>query len=125
MGNHQRFLAAAVATLALASANVQGADNYPSRPIQMIIPFSAGGPTDIVGRVMAAKMGELLGQTFVVQDRVGAGGTIGTDDVAKAAPDGYTLLMATVSTNAINPGLYKHLPRVRLRLPRLQLWLRL
>jgi tripartite-type tricarboxylate transporter receptor subunit TctC len=110
VGNHQRFLAAAVATLALAGANVQGADNYPSRPIQMIIPFAAGGPTDIVGRVMAAKMGELLGQTFVVEDRVGAGGTIGTDYVAKAAPDGYTLLMATVSTNAINPGLYKHLP---------------
>ena len=71
MGNHQRFVAAAVATLALAGANVQGADNYPSRPIQMIIPFAAGGPTDIVGRVMAAKMGELLGQTFVVEDRVG------------------------------------------------------
>ena len=71
VGNHQRFLAAAVATLALAGANVQGADNYPSRPIQMIIPFAAGGPTDIVGRVMAAKMGELLGQTLVVEDRVG------------------------------------------------------
>jgi tripartite-type tricarboxylate transporter receptor subunit TctC len=76
----------------------------------MIIPFAAGGPTDIVGRIMGAKMAELLGQNFVVEDRSGAGGTIGTADVAKAAPDGYTLLMATVSTNAINPGLYRHLP---------------
>jgi len=100
----------ALAVLALAGARAQAQDNYPSRPVQMIIPFAAGGPTDIVGRVMGAKMAELLGQNFVVEDRGGAGGTIGTGDVAKAAPDGYTLLMATVSTNAINPGLYKHLP---------------
>jgi tripartite-type tricarboxylate transporter receptor subunit TctC len=96
--------------LALVSAGVQAADNYPSRPVQMIIPFAAGGPTDIVGRIMGAKMGELLGQQFVVEDRAGAGGNIGADAVAKADPDGYTLLMATVSTNAINPGLYRHMP---------------
>src|SRR5207244_13427315 len=66
--------------------------------------------TDIVGRVMGAKMGELLGQQFVVENKVGAGGNIGADLVAKAAPDGYTLLMATVSTHAINPGLYKKIP---------------
>jgi tripartite-type tricarboxylate transporter receptor subunit TctC len=76
----------------------------------MIIPFAAGGPTDIVGRVMGAKMGDLLGQQFVVENRTGAGGNIGADAVAKAEPDGYTVLMATVSTNAINPGLYKHIP---------------
>ena len=76
----------------------------------MIIPFSAGGPTDIVGRVMGAKMGELLVQQFVVENKTGAGGNIGAEAVAKAAPDGYTILMATVSTNAINPGLYKHIP---------------
>jgi tripartite-type tricarboxylate transporter receptor subunit TctC len=102
--------AASVVTLALAGAVVRAEDNFPSRPMQMIIPFAAGGPTDIVGRIMAAKMGELLGQSIVVEDRGGAGGTIGASEVAKAAPDGYTLLMATVSTNAINPGLYAHLP---------------
>ncbi len=110
MRNHRRLLTAAVATFALASAGARAADDYPSRPIQMIIPFAAGGPTDIVGRIMGAKMGEVLGQQFVVEDKAGAGGNIGADAVAKAAPDGYTILMATVSTNAINPGLYKHMP---------------
>jgi tripartite-type tricarboxylate transporter receptor subunit TctC len=76
----------------------------------MVIPFSAGGPTDIVGRIMGARMGELLGQTFVIENRTGAGGNIGAEAVAKAAGDGYTLLMATVSTHAINPGLYKKMP---------------
>jgi tripartite-type tricarboxylate transporter receptor subunit TctC len=76
----------------------------------MIVPFAAGGPTDIVGRIMGAKMGEVLGQQFVVEDRTGAGGNIGADAVAKATPDGYTILMATVSTHAINPGLYTHMP---------------
>jgi tripartite-type tricarboxylate transporter receptor subunit TctC len=102
--------AATVVTLGLASTVVRAADNFPSHPLQLIIPFAAGGPTDIVGRIMGAKMGELLGQSVVVEDRGGAGGTIGAAEVAKAAPDGYTLLMATVSTNAINPGLYRHLP---------------
>jgi tripartite-type tricarboxylate transporter receptor subunit TctC len=103
-------LASIVVTLALAGASVQAADDYPSRPIQMIIPFAAGGPTDIVGRIMAAKMGELLKQQFVVENRNGAGGNIGAEAVAKADPDGYTVLMATVSTNAINPGLYRNMP---------------
>ena len=102
--------AAIVLTSVLASTTVRARDDYPSRPVQMIIPFSAGGPTDIVGRVMGAKMGELLGQQFVVENKTGAGGNIGAEAVAKATPDGYTILMATVSTNAINPGLYKHIP---------------
>jgi tripartite-type tricarboxylate transporter receptor subunit TctC len=110
MNRHHRLLAAAVAATALAVTTVQAAENFPSRPMQMIIPFAAGGPTDIVGRIMGAKMGEILGQTIVVEDRSGAGGNIGADFVAKATPDGYTMLMATVSTNAINPGLYKHMP---------------
>jgi tripartite-type tricarboxylate transporter receptor subunit TctC len=110
MSKHQRLAAAAVAATALAITTVQAADNFPSHPVQMIIPFAAGGPTDIVGRIMSAKMGEILGQTFVVEDRAGAGGNIGAEFVAKGTPDGYTLLFATVSTNAINPGLYKHMP---------------
>src|SRR6266446_4862711 len=103
-------VAGVVLTLAFTSSDVRARDDFPSRPIQMIIPFSAGGPTDIVGRVMGAKMGELLGQQFVVENKTGAGGNIGADLVAKAPPDGYTLLMATVSTHAINPGLYKKMP---------------
>jgi tripartite-type tricarboxylate transporter receptor subunit TctC len=94
----------------MATTAVHARDDYPSRPVQMIIPFAAGGPTDIVGRVMGAKMGEVLGQQFIVENKTGAGGNIGAEAVAKAAPDGYTILMATVSTNAINPGLYAHIP---------------
>jgi tripartite-type tricarboxylate transporter receptor subunit TctC len=103
-------VAGIVLTLPFTSSDVRARDEFPSRPIQMIIPFSAGGPTDIVGRVMGAKMGELLGRQFVVENKTGAGGNIGAEAVAKAASDGYTILMATVSTNAINPGLYRHMP---------------
>ena len=96
--------------LALAWHGVGAQENYPSKPIRLMVSFAAGGPTDTVARIMAAKMTELLGQTLVVENRTGAGGNIGADVVAKAAPDGYTLLMATVSTHAINPGLYKKMP---------------
>jgi tripartite-type tricarboxylate transporter receptor subunit TctC len=102
--------AATVLAAALASNALHARDDYPTRPVQMIIPFAAGGPTDIVGRVMGAKMGEILGQQFIVENKTGAGGNIGAEAVAKASPDGYIILMATVSTNAINPGLYKHIP---------------
>jgi len=101
--------------LALGAAAAQAESTFPTKPIRMIIPFAAGGPTDIVGRIMAAKMGTLLGQQFVVEDRTGAGGNIGADFVSKASGDGYTLLLATVSTHAINPGLYKHMPYDPLR----------
>jgi tripartite-type tricarboxylate transporter receptor subunit TctC len=99
-----------VAALALGSAAVKAEDGYPSKPIRVVVPFTAGGPTDAVARLVGAKMGELLRQQFVVENRVGAGGNIGADVVAKSSPDGYTLLMATVSTHAINPGLYKKMP---------------
>jgi len=102
--------AATLLMTAVADTSAQARDDYPTRPVQMIIPFSAGGPTDIVGRVMGAKMSELLGKQFVVENRTGAGGNIGAEAVAKASPDGYTILMATVSTNAINPGLYRNIP---------------
>jgi tripartite-type tricarboxylate transporter receptor subunit TctC len=99
-----------VLALALAGAPAQADDTYPNRPVRIVVSFSAGGPTDIVGRVFAAKLSELLGQQFFVENKVGAGGNIGADMVAKAAPDGYTLLVATVSTHAINPGLYAKIP---------------
>src|ERR1051326_8904665 len=99
-----------VASLAFGGANARADDAYPAKPVRMVVSFAAGGPTDTVARVMGVKMGELLGQQFVVENKNGAGGNIGADMVAKSAPDGYTLLMATVSTHAINPGLYKKMP---------------
>src|SRR5215470_482429 len=86
--------AGTVLIAALASTAVRARDDYPSRSVQLIIPFAAGGPTDIVGRVMGAKMGELLGRQFVAENKNGAGGNIGAEAVAKAVPDGYTILMA-------------------------------
>jgi len=99
-----------VLTLMLASTSAKADDTYPNRPVRIIVSFSAGGPTDIVGRVFAQKLSELLGQQFFVENKVGAGGNIGADQVAKSPPDGYTLLVATVSTHAINPGLYSKMP---------------
>ena len=95
-------------TFACAGAIAQ--DNYPSKPVRIMVSFAAGGPTDQVARIMSAKLTELLGQTFLVENRTGAGGNLGAADVARAPADGYTLLMATVSTHAINPGLYKKMP---------------
>lgn len=83
--------------------------DYPNKPIRLIIGFPAGGSTDIVGRVVAQKLSERLGQAIVVENRGGAGGTIGTDAAAKAAPDGYTLTLGTTSTMAVAPGAYSRL----------------
>lgn len=86
------------------------AQSYPQRPIRMIVPFAAGGGTDITGRIVAQKLTASLGQTVVVDNRGGAGGVIGADMVAKAAPDGYTLLMAANGPIAVAPGLTKKMP---------------
>jgi tripartite-type tricarboxylate transporter receptor subunit TctC len=86
------------------------AQEFPSRPVKMVVPFGAGTTTDIVGRVYADGIGKSLGQTVVVENRAGAGGNIGSDLVAKSPADGYTILMGTVGTHAINPGLYKKMP---------------
>ena len=82
----------------------------PERPMRLIVPFTPGGSTDIIARVVAQRLGALLGQSVVVENRPGAGGTIGSDAVAKAAPDGHTLLMGHIGTLAVNPGLYPRLP---------------
>src|SRR5262245_63507528 len=92
------------------AASAFAQDSYPSKPVRIMVSFAAGGPTDQVARIMSAKLTDLLGQTFIVENKTGAGGNLGAADVAKAVPDGYTLLMATVSTHAINPGLYKKMP---------------
>ena len=97
----------AVAAFAPALAQSQA---YPAKSIRLVVPFPAGGATDIFARVLSQKMGERLGQTLVVENRPGAGGTIGSDLVAKAAPDGYTLLLATSSTHAIGPALNPKMP---------------
>jgi len=83
---------------------------YPDRPIKLVVPFPAGGPTDIVARPLAQELGKALGESVVVENRGGAGGSIAADLVAKSSPDGYTLLMGTVGTNAINGALYSKLP---------------
>ena len=92
--------------LALAAGLAQ-AQSWPLRPIKMVVPFPAGGPTDVLTRVLADKLGQALGQPVVVENKPGAGGTIGSDLVAKSAPDGYTLLMATGSTHSVGPYLGK------------------
>lgn len=83
--------------------------DYPTRPIRLIIGFPPGGSTDIIGRIVAQRLGDRLGQKVVVENRAGAGGTIGADVAAKAAPDGYTLTIGTTSTHAVAPGVYTRL----------------
>jgi tripartite-type tricarboxylate transporter receptor subunit TctC len=94
----------ALACLCL-GANAQS--TWPTRPVKLVIPFPAGGPTDVMARVLAEKLSQVLGQPVVVENKPGAGGTIGADLVAKSAPDGYTLVMATGSTHSIGPYLGK------------------
>jgi tripartite-type tricarboxylate transporter receptor subunit TctC len=86
------------------------ADDYPSRPVKVIVPFPAGGPLDVVARAVSDKMSISLKQPFVIENRAGAGGNLGTDAAAKAAPDGHTLLMVLSSTLTVSPALYKKLP---------------
>jgi tripartite-type tricarboxylate transporter receptor subunit TctC len=101
------LLALAAGAVAFRSASAQV---FPSKPIRLIVPFPPGGPTDIVARPLGQLLAEALKQPVIVDNRGGAGGSIGADAVAKSAPDGYTLLMGTVGTNAINGALYRKLP---------------
>jgi tripartite-type tricarboxylate transporter receptor subunit TctC len=107
---HRLAYLGSILALALMSAPGRADEPYPNKPVRVVVPFAAGGPTDIVGRVFAQKLTELLGQSFYVENKSGAGGNIGAEVAAKAPPDGYTLLVATVSTHAINPGLYAKMP---------------
>lgn len=101
--------ASIICTLGLFSSSAQ-AQNYPSKPIRAIVPFAAGSATDQIGRAFAAKMSEVLGQPIVVENKPGVNGMLGADAVAKATPDGYTILIGTNSTNAALKSLMKKLP---------------
>lgn len=83
---------------------------YPDKPVRLVVPFPPGGPTDVFARVLSGALGEQLGQQVVIENKGGAGGTVGTDLVAKAKPDGYTLLFGTAATHGINVSLYSQLP---------------
>ena len=98
-----------LAILVCASALAAHAQ-YPNKPIKMVVPFPAGGTTDIMARAVAADLQKVFGQPVVVENKAGAGGNIGSDSVAKSPPDGYTLLMGTVGTHAINVALYPKMP---------------
>ena len=113
MLKHRVLLLAVVSLVPhLATAQTQ---TYPNRPIRAVVPLAPGGGTDTVARLVAAKLSEGLGQQIVVDNRGGGGGVVGTELVAKAAPDGYTILVGSITTNAVNPALYKKLPYDHLR----------
>ena len=101
-------LQAAVLAALLAATVPAAAQDFPTKPMTMVIPFAAGGPTDVLGRVVAQRMGEILKQTVVVENVGGAGGMTGVKRVADARPDGYTFALGTVGTNAQNQSLYAH-----------------
>jgi tripartite-type tricarboxylate transporter receptor subunit TctC len=107
-----RVLQTALIALSMAAgAGVAiAADPYPSKPVMMIVPQAPGGTNDIVARLIAADLSQRLGQSFIVDNRPGAGGNIGTQYAARAKPDGYTILMTISSTQAISPALYKQIP---------------
>lgn len=106
----KRFFAAAVAALVLSAASAAHAQAWPAKPVRFVVPFAPGGTTDILARLVGQKLSETLGQQFVIENRGGAGGNIGADLVAKADPDGYTLLVSPPPPLAVNISLYKTLP---------------
>lgn len=99
-----------VALSALLFGGTATAQDYPSRPVKIVVPFPAGGSNDIIARILAQKLGERTGQTFLIENRGGAGGNIGADAVATSEPDGYTLLLTAPPPLTINAALYKNLP---------------
>jgi tripartite-type tricarboxylate transporter receptor subunit TctC len=113
--DRRRFLvyASVVAALPRSALQAQSAapsGAWPSRPVRIIVPFTPGGTTDILARALAPELGKAFGQTFIVDNRPGAGGNLGAELVAKATPDGYTLLMGTVGTQSINAAIYPKMP---------------
>ncbi len=113
----RRFAPGLIAVIATLSAALlpsigasQGSDAYPSKTIRFVVPYAGGGPLDQAARVMAEQMRESLGQPVIVENKPGAGGNLGADLIAKAEPDGYSIVMGAVATHAINPYLFKNMP---------------
>lgn len=105
----KKFLVAALCAASMLHSGASMAQAWPSKPIRMMVPFPPGGSTDIVARIVAQKLSERLGQPIVLENRGGAGGTLGTAAIAKAAPDGYNLAVASTSTHVVAPGVYTKL----------------
>ncbi len=108
-----KIVAGTAAAIAMACgfvASVQAQQNYPNRPLRVVVFLPPGGAADVLARVMGQKLGDLLGQTVVIDNRPGSGGVIGTNVVAKAAPDGYTILHSGITTHGIGPHIYTNLP---------------
>jgi tripartite-type tricarboxylate transporter receptor subunit TctC len=110
MTERRTFLVTAAALAAPRLVRAQEAGAWPSRPIRFVVPFPPGGTTDIVARVYAQRLTQTLGQPVVVENRPGAGGTVGSDAVAKAPPDGYTFLMSNIASQAVAPHVYRRVP---------------
>ena len=106
----KRIFLAALCVAPLAAAQAAFAQAWPGKPVRIVVPFAAGGTTDVVARIVGQKLGEAWGQSVVIENRGGAGGNIGADVVAKSAPDGYTILMTSGSIFTVNPSLYKKMP---------------
>ena len=106
----RHFLGWLLGTAAVLVSGLAAAQPYPAKPVRLVVPFPAGGATDILARTISLKAAEKLGQQIVIDNRPGAGGTIGSDHVAKSAPDGYTLLIATGSTHSIGPIINPKIP---------------
>ncbi len=105
-----RSFAIAVAALLVFAAPQTGAQEYPSKPVRLVVPYATGGTTDVLARLLSPRLTEAWGQSVVVENRAGANGNVGSDMVAKSPADGYTLLVGTSGSNAVNPSLYKQMP---------------
>jgi tripartite-type tricarboxylate transporter receptor subunit TctC len=105
-----QFLQGVAVALCMGASTASLAQGYPNKPVRLIVPFPAGGATDLFARTLGQKMSEKLGATLIVDNKPGAGGAIGSDMAAKAPPDGYTLLLATTSTHSIGPAITSKLP---------------
>jgi tripartite-type tricarboxylate transporter receptor subunit TctC len=108
--HRRQFMALALSALGLLANSAQAQGAWPQKPVKIVVPFAPGGTTDILARAVAPELSKAFGQQFVVENKAGAGGNLGAEQVAKSAGDGYTLLMGTVGTHGINRALYAKLP---------------